>query len=111
MTGDGVAIEAAEHLSTFAPGPDHLRLAEDAQMPAHAWLAHLAVVGKLGDIHLGGAREALDDQQAGRVGEALEVHREVTRADGDAARESPPRRPRRGVRTHKGIFHKGSLMN
>src|SRR5579863_1080224 len=111
MTRDGVAVETAEHLSTFAPGPDHLRLAKDAQMPAHAWLAHLAVVRKLGDVHLGRAREALDNEQAGWVGEALEMYGEVTRADGDAAGKSPPRWPRRGVRTHKGIFHKGSLMN
>ena len=80
-------------------------------MPAHARLAHLAEVGELGDAHLGRARQPLDDEQPGGVGESLEVDREVTRADGDAPRESPPRWPRRGVRTHKGIFHKGSLMN
>src|SRR6202142_2044204 len=111
MTGDGVAVEAAEHLATLAPGPDHLRLAEDPQVPAHARLAHLAEVGELGDAHLRRRREALDDEQPRRGGQPLEADREVARPDGDAPRERTARWPGRRVRTHKGIFHKGSLMN
>src|ERR1700731_2508926 len=109
MRCDGIAVEAAEHLSTLTPRPDHLRLAKDSKVPAHAGLAHLTKFGKLRDAHLRGRRKALDDEQPGRVREPLEVDGQVARSDGDAPGERTTWRPRRCVRTHKGIFHKGSL--
>src|SRR5580704_862081 len=111
MRGNGVPIEPAKHLSPLATGADHLRLAKDAEVPAHPWLTDLTEICQLGHAHLGRRGEPLDDQQSRRIGEPLEIDGQVTRADGDASRERTPRGSRWDVRTHKGIFHKGSLMN
>src|ERR1700680_4395585 len=55
--------------------------------------------------------EPLDEEQPGGVGEPLEVDRQVTRSDRDAPRKRATWRPYWCVRTHKGTFHKGLLMN
>src|SRR5689334_19233814 len=50
--GDGLAVEPAEDLAALAPGADDPGLAQDAEMPAHARLAHLAQLGQLRDPDL-----------------------------------------------------------
>src|SRR5438309_9133966 len=92
MFRDGFAVQAAEHLAAVTARPDDLCLAQDAQMPAHARLAHLAVVGQLGDAHLRGGGQAFDDEQPRGIGEALEVDGQITSAGRDAAGQRAPRR-------------------
>ena len=66
-------VQRAVDLAALAPGADHAADPQHPQVPGDARLAHAQVEGEVVDVLLAHLAEALQDAQAGGIGEGQEV--------------------------------------
>src|ERR1700682_2399054 len=77
LAPDVLDIQGAVDLPAVAPRPDNPADAEHPQVPGDAGLAHAQVLRKVIDALFADLTEALEDTQAGRIGEGQKVIRKL----------------------------------